>query len=312
MSFAKVYRPVKPAQLIGEGQVKIANALMKNLDEGKVTQELMFIGPSGIGKTTIAYMYCRKLLGLEPGDDLTDYIIEVNGSSDTGIDFIRQSIISSLNYAPLHNRKYSIFLIDEVHGLSIAAQNALLKDTENLPSHVVMILATTDPQKLIKTMKSRFTQYYLDSPNMLEFRKLAHWIILADKSFELDNQVRDEIIALSSGNVREFGRYLDRVKEGSYISFVEQSKDEGSLVHAIMYGKPVDQWFIAADKEKSPAGFSVGVTHYMASVARNPKSNQINMKRALKTMKIFGAKKVFSKEELYSSLAKLAEEMNLV
>lgn len=311
-SFSEIFRPRTPKQLIGESQISIATALLKRVEENKILQEILFTGPSGIGKTTIARMYIQALLGEEV--DIDSSITEMNCASETGIDYIRV-IKDQMQYLPM-SLKYRVFYLDEIHGLSKQAQNALLKVIEPVPDHVIFIASTTDPDKLIPTLRSRLTEYRLEIPELSEFRKLAGWIQGAlsknghkpDRS--LDSETLSEIISLSNGNVRSFDRYIQQFYEGSFKGWKEIIEDEKSLIHQIMWGKPVDNWFEAAEGVKDIRYEIGGMCGYARSVLKNKKSDKESKLRAMKIIKVFGNLDVFEIIPLYQKLIFLYEEIN--
>lgn len=310
-SYSEIFRPKKPEQLIGDSQVAAATSLLKRVEDNNLLQEILFSGPSGIGKTTIAKMYIQNILGIEY-DKLDNNITEMDCGSDTGIDHIR-IIKDAMQYLPM-SLKYRIFYLDEIHGLSRQAQNALLKTIEPVPKHVIFIASTTEPQKLIPTLKSRLTEYELHIPTTNEFKKLAHWISLSlngTKKIELDAETLDEIISLSSGNIRAFERNLQKFYDGSFLGWKPLEEDENSLLNCIMFGrKPINQWFRAAANEVNIKGSIIGLCNYSAKVIKNPRSNADTLKRAMKVIKYFGDGQVFEIMQVYQKLILLYEELN--
>lgn len=311
-SFTEIFRPKKPNQLIGESQIATATALLKRVNDNEILQEILFSGPSGIGKTTIAKMYIQELLGQDI--DLDSTIVEMNCASETGIDHIR-TIKDSMQYLPM-SLSYRVFYLDEIHGLSRQAQNALLKEIEPVPEHVIFISSTTDPDKLIPTLRSRFTEYRLEVPSIAEFKKLAGWIQVAlsknghkpDKS--LDFETLTEIISLSNGNVRDFDRKIQQFYEGTFKGWKELIEDEKSLIHQIMWGKPVENWFEAAEQISDIRNEIGRMCGYARTVLKNKSSKPQSKLRAMKVIKIFGDKDIFEIIPLYKKLIMLYEELN--
>ncbi len=169
-----LYRKYRP-QVFGEmvGQEHIERTLKNAIEQDKVSHAYLFTGPRGTGKTTTARLLAKALLceqgpTAEPDGTCEDCELIANGehpdvneldaASRTGVDNVREEIIGRVQYAPTRGR-YKIYIIDEVHMLTNAAFNALLKTLEEPPSHVVFILATTDPQKVPATIQSRCQRF---------------------------------------------------------------------------------------------------------------------------------------------------------
>lgn len=142
------------------GQNHITSVLQKSLDKNIISHAYLFTGPRGVGKTSIARILARSINGLEPEESSLD-IIEIDAASNNGVDNIRD-LRDKAQIAPTTSPK-KVYIIDEVHMLSGAAFNALLKTLEEPPAHVVFILATTNLDKLPDTVISR-TQHFTFRP----------------------------------------------------------------------------------------------------------------------------------------------------
>ena len=165
------YRPQTFEDVVG--QTHIERTLKNAIEQDKVGHAYLFCGPRGTGKTTTARLLAKALLcekGPTPAPDgsceqceaiaagIHPDVYELDAASRTGVDNVREEIIGRVQYAPTRGR-YKVYIIDEVHMLSIAAFNALLKTLEEPPSHVVFIMCTTDPQKVPETIQSRCQRF---------------------------------------------------------------------------------------------------------------------------------------------------------
>ena len=162
------------------GQEHIERTLKNAIGADKVSHAYLFTGPRGTGKTTTARLLAKALLcehGPTPDPDGTcedcelvaagehPDVYELDAASRTGVENVREEIIGRVNYAPTRGR-YKVYIIDEVHMLSTAAFNALLKTLEEPPEHVVFVLCTTDPQKVPETIHSRCQRF--------DFRRISN------------------------------------------------------------------------------------------------------------------------------------------
>src|SRR6266849_62146 len=168
---ARKWRPQKFEDVVG--QQAVTRTLRNALASGRIAQAFVFAGPRGVGKTTTARILARALScekgptadpcgvcdackEIAEGRDMD--VLEIDAATHTGIDNVREVIISGLGIMPVRNR-YKIFIIDEVHQLSGPSFNALLKSIEEPPPHVVFMMATTELEKIPETVLSRSQVY---------------------------------------------------------------------------------------------------------------------------------------------------------
>ena len=173
------YRPQAFAELVGQNHIKVT--LQNEIETGRISHAYIFCGPRAIGKTTTARLFAkavncekRKSGQSEPCNKCDSCqeiiqgkaldIIEIDAASHTGVDNVRENIIDNARTTPT-SRKYKVFIIDEVHMLSISAFNALLKTMEEPPEHAIFILATTEIHKVPETIISRCQRF--------DFKKIA-------------------------------------------------------------------------------------------------------------------------------------------
>jgi DNA polymerase-3 subunit gamma/tau len=219
-ALARKWRPRRFPELVG--QEHVVRALSHALDSGRLHHAFLFTGTRGIGKTTIARIFAKSL-NCERGPtsdpcgecgacveiDAGRFVdlLEIDAASNTGVDHVRD-LIENAMYAPTRGR-YKVYLIDEVHMLSKAAFNALLKILEEPPPHVKFLLATTDPQKLLVTVLSRCIKFNLKrlSPSQIEGQLER---ILAAEGIAADGEAIEVLARAADGSLRDGLSLLDQ------------------------------------------------------------------------------------------------------
>ena len=197
------YRP----QNIDELDLQSArDSLSKILSSKTIPHAFLFSGPRGTGKTSAARILAMTVNKLESID--TPDIIEMDAASNGGIEEIR-TLREQVGLAPLSS-KYKVYIIDEVHMLSIGAANALLKTLEEPPSHVIFVLCTTDPQKLPETVISRCTRIQFARPGFAEIIvKLK--IVAKGEKYKISDEDLEIIAGEAKGSFRDAIKILEQV-----------------------------------------------------------------------------------------------------
>jgi DNA polymerase-3 subunit gamma/tau len=217
---ARKWRPKRFAELVG--QEHVVRALTNALDSGRVHHAFLFTGTRGVGKTTIARIFAKSLIcergtSAEPCGECNSCrdidagrfvdLLEIDAASNTGVDDVRE-VIENAQYMPARGR-VKVYLIDEVHMLSKAAFNALLKTLEEPPGHVKFLLATTDPQKLPVTVLSRCLQFNL---KRLDEQQIAGQVgmILQAEGIDAEAGAIRQLSRAADGSLRDGLSLLDQ------------------------------------------------------------------------------------------------------
>jgi DNA polymerase-3 subunit gamma/tau len=196
------------------GQEPVARTLANAIEAGRVAHAYLFCGTRGVGKTSMARIFAKALNG---GSDETDRaimsgqdtdVIEIDGASNNRVEEARDLIANSI-YRPLRGN-YKIYIIDEVHMLSVAAFNALLKTMEEPPEHVKFILCTTEPQKVPATIQSRCQRF--DFRNIPSTRIGDHLAaVVTGEGLEAEQELVQLVARLGNGSMRDALSLLDRL-----------------------------------------------------------------------------------------------------
>jgi DNA polymerase III gamma/tau subunit len=197
----KKYRPKTFKEVIGQKQ--ITKMLQEMVSKRQIPHTILYSGPSGCGKTTLARILSSHL---ECGKH---DLVEVNCADFRGIDMVRE-VRTAMMKAPISG-KTRVWIIDEAHKLTSDSQNAFLKILEDTPKHVYFMLATTDPHKLLKTIRTRSTEIVVKNLTNKEIGTLLE-NICEKEGIEITEEVVEAITENSEGSARKALVYLNQIK----------------------------------------------------------------------------------------------------
>ena len=250
--YQALYRKYRPKDFDSVvGQTAIVKTLKNSIINHNFSHAYMFFGPRGTGKTTISKIFARNINCLDPKDGIAcgkcDHckasfskdcidIIEIDAASNNGVDEIRE-LKNKISLVP-SELKYKVYIIDEVHMLSIGAFNALLKTLEEPPEHAIFILATTDPQKVPETIVSRCQCFSFKKISVDTIKEKLKYVCKEEK-IKIEDEVLENIAVLSDGGLRDALGLLDKL-----VSYTDDkiTMEDFVAVNGIISNKQLDEF----------------------------------------------------------------------
>ncbi|HKY14032.1 MAG TPA: DNA polymerase III subunit gamma/tau, partial [Microthrixaceae bacterium] len=239
-SLYRRYRPSRFSEM--RGQPHIVRALTNALTSETVGHAYLFSGPRGTGKTTTARILakalnctnltdgepcgvCDSCIAMESGSSYD--LFELDAASNNRVETMRELVSSAAVGSPGRRK---VYILDEVHMLSAGAANTLLKTLEEPPDHVVFILATTDPHKVLPTIRSRTQHFEFSLLSAEELEAYVRWIV-GDAGLEVDGEAVAHVVRVGRGSARDTLSALDRVSATGGV--VERAEPTDEIVAAI-------------------------------------------------------------------------------
>jgi DNA polymerase-3 subunit gamma/tau len=201
-SLYRIYRSKTFGEVIGQNHV--TQTLSNQIESGKIAHAYLFCGTRGVGKTSVARILAREV----QKDGIQTYktengdldIFEIDAASNNSVQDVRD-LIEKVKYPPIFG-KYKVYIIDEVHMFSGSAFNAFLKTLEEPPAHVIFILCTTEPHKLLPTVQSRCLRFDFRPVSAQEIEKLISEILIKEQ-IPADNEAVKLLSEAGAGSVRD-------------------------------------------------------------------------------------------------------------